>query len=99
MQVESKILSKCFLIFILELLINTVLPLRSNSSPPPRSPPPTQCLFNLEALRGSPLEGRDIFLIKAAFGSEALIRGLCGAYLRADAYKRKCSKTEDAQYS
>ena len=94
MQVESKILSKCFLIFILELLINTVLPLRSNSSPPP-----TQCLFNLEALRGSPLEGRDIFLIKAAFGSEALIRGLCGAYLRADAYKRKCSKTEDAQYS
>ena len=26
----------------------------------------------------------DRFLIKAAFGSEALIRGWCGAYLRAE---------------
>ena len=33
----------------------------------------------------------DRFLIKTAFGSEA--------HLRADAYKRKCGKTEDAQYS
>ena len=35
----------------------------------------------------------------AAFGSEALITGQRGAYLRADACKRKCSKAEDAQYS
>ena len=41
----------------------------------------------------------DRFLIKAAFGSEALTRERCGAYLRADAYKRKCSKAEDARYS
>ena len=41
----------------------------------------------------------DRFLIIAAFGSEALIRGRRGAYLRNDAYKRKCSKAEDAQYS
>ena len=40
----------------------------------------------------------DRFLIKAPFGSEALIRGQRGAYLRADSYKRKCSKAEDAQY-
>ena len=38
------------------------------------------------------------FLLKAAFGSEVLIRGQRGA-LRADAYKRKCVKSEDAQYS
>ena len=37
--------------------------------------------------------------IKAAFGSEALIRGRRGAYLGADAYKKKCGKAEDAQYS
>ena len=36
-----------------------------------------------------------MFLIKAAFGSEAL-RGI---YLRAHAYKRKCGKAEDTQYS
>ena len=41
----------------------------------------------------------DRFLKKAAFGSEALIRGRWGAYLRADAYKRKFVKAEDAQYS
>ena len=41
----------------------------------------------------------DRFLIKAAFGSEVLIRGRRGAYLRDDAYKRKCGKAEDAQYS
>ena len=41
----------------------------------------------------------DRFLIKAAFGSEALVRGRCGAYLRADACKRKCGKVEDAYYS
>ena len=41
----------------------------------------------------------DRFLIKAAFVSEVLIRGRRGAYLRFDAYKRKCGKTEDAQYS
>ena len=39
------------------------------------------------------------FLLKAAFGSDVLIRGQRGAYLRADAYKRKCGKSEDAQYS
>ena len=39
------------------------------------------------------------FLIKALSGSEALIRGRHGAYLRADAYKRKCGKAKDAQYS
>ena len=39
------------------------------------------------------------FLIKAAFGSEALVRGQRGTYLRADSYKRKCGKAEDAQYS
>ena len=41
----------------------------------------------------------DRFLIKAAFGSEALIRGWRSAYVIADAYKRKCSKAEDIQYS
>ena len=41
----------------------------------------------------------DSFLIKAAFASEALIRERPGAYLRAGAYKRKCGKAEDAQYS
>ena len=41
----------------------------------------------------------DRFLIKAAFGSEALIRGRRGAYLRADACKRKFSKPEGAQNS
>ena len=41
----------------------------------------------------------DRYLIKAAFGSEALIRGRRDAYLRADAYKRKCGKTEDGQYN
>ena len=41
----------------------------------------------------------DRFLIKAAFGSEALIRGQRGVYLRADSYKRKCDKAEDFQYS
>ena len=41
----------------------------------------------------------DRFSIKATFGSESLIRERRGAYLRADAYKRKCGKTEDAQYS
>ena len=39
------------------------------------------------------------FLIKATFGSEALIRERRGAYLRADAYKRKYVKADDAQYS
>ena len=39
----------------------------------------------------------DRFLIKPGFGSEALLRGRRGAYLKADAYKRKCG--EDAQYS
>ena len=38
------------------------------------------------------------FLIKASFRSEALIKGQRGAYLRADAYKKKCGKAEDAQY-
>ena len=37
----------------------------------------------------------DRFLIKAAFGSEAFIRGCRGAYLRVDAYKKKCGKAED----
>ena len=41
----------------------------------------------------------DRVLIKAAFGSEALIRGRCGANSRVGAYKRKYSKAEDAQYS
>ena len=41
----------------------------------------------------------DRFLIKTAFGSDALIRLIRGAYLRADAYKRKYGKAEDAQYS
>ena len=40
----------------------------------------------------------DRFLIKSAFGSEALIRRRCNAYLRADAYKRKCGKAEGVQY-
>ena len=40
-----------------------------------------------------------MFLIKAAFGSEALIRGRRGTYLRAHAYKRKYGKAEDTQYS
>ena len=39
------------------------------------------------------------FLIKAAFGSDAFIRGRRGAYLRAEAYKKKCVKVEDVQYS
>ena len=34
---------------------------------------------------------------KAAFGSETLIRGWGGAFVRADAYK--CSKVEDAQHN
>ena len=38
-------------------------------------------------------------LIKATFGTEALIRRRRGTYLRADAYKRKCGEVEDAQYS
>ena len=41
----------------------------------------------------------DRLLIKAAFGTKALIRGRRGTYLRADAYKRKCGEVEDAQYS
>ena len=41
----------------------------------------------------------DRFLIKAAFGSEVLIRGRRGAYLRTDAYKMTCGKAQDAQYS
>ena len=41
----------------------------------------------------------DRFLIRAALGSEALIRGRRGAYLKADAYKRKCGKAEYAQYN
>ena len=41
----------------------------------------------------------DRFLIKAAFGSEALMREWCDAYLRADTYKRKCGEAEDGQYS
>ena len=40
-----------------------------------------------------------MFLIKAAFGCEALIRGRRGTYLRAHTYKRKCGKAEDTQYS
>ena len=39
------------------------------------------------------------FLIKPAFGTEALLTKWRGAYLRADAYKRKCSEAEDGQYS
>ena len=41
----------------------------------------------------------DLFLIKAAFESEALIARRLDAYLRVDAYKSKCGKAEDAQYS
>ena len=41
----------------------------------------------------------DWFLKKAALGSVALVRGWRDAYLRADAYERKCSKAENAQYS
>ena len=41
----------------------------------------------------------DRFLIKAAFGSEALKSWRPDAYLRADAYKRKRSKVEDDQCS
>ena len=41
----------------------------------------------------------DRFLIKAVFGTKALIRGQRGTYLRADAYKRKYGKVEDTQYS
>ena len=41
----------------------------------------------------------DRFLINAEFASEMLIRGRRDAYLRADAYKKKCDTTEDAQYS
>ena len=40
----------------------------------------------------------DRFLRKAAFGSEALIKGQCGTYLRVDAYKRTCGKAKDANY-
>ena len=36
----------------------------------------------------------DKFLIKAASESEALIKEWHGAYLRANAYKRKCGKAE-----
>ena len=39
----------------------------------------------------------DRFLLKAAFGSEGLLRGCHGTYLRADPYKRKCGEAEDAQ--
>ena len=38
----------------------------------------------------------DRFLIKAAFGSEAHIKGRRGAYLRVDAYERKCGEAEGA---
>ena len=41
----------------------------------------------------------DRIAIKAAFVSEALIRGRHGAYSRFDAYKRKSGKAKDAQYS
>ena len=41
----------------------------------------------------------DRFLTKAAFGNEVLIGGRRSAYLRADTYKGKCGKAEDAQYS
>ena len=41
----------------------------------------------------------DSFLIKVTFGREVLIRGQHGVYLRADAYKKKYGKAEDAQYS
>ena len=41
----------------------------------------------------------DRFLIKAAFGNEALIKGKRGAYLRECAYYRKRGKAEHAQYS
>ena len=41
----------------------------------------------------------DKFLKKAAFGTEALVRGRRGAYLKADAYKTKCGKAEDSQYN
>ena len=37
----------------------------------------------------------DRFLIKTAYGSDALIRGWPGAYLRADAYSRKYNKSEE----
>ena len=40
----------------------------------------------------------DKFLREAAFGSEALVRGRRGAYLKVHAYKRKCGKADDAQY-
>ena len=39
----------------------------------------------------------DRFIIKAVFESEMFIRGRRGTYLRADAYKRKSGKAEDAQ--
>ena len=41
----------------------------------------------------------DSFIIKAAFGSEAFIRGRRSAYLRAGAYKKKYGNTEDTHYS
>ena len=41
----------------------------------------------------------DRFLIKAAFRSEAVIRSRRGAYLRADAYRKKYAKAEDAHYT
>ena len=40
-----------------------------------------------------------MFLLKAAFESEAIMTGRRGPYLRADAYKRKCNKAEDVQFS
>ena len=49
MQVESKSLTKRFLIFILRLRIKTLLPV---------IPPPLLRLVNLKALRVALLEGR-----------------------------------------
>ena len=93
MQVESKSLSKHFLIFILILLINTVL----------LNTVLINCfnvyIFAPYAFYFSYCLIMERLLIKAAFGSEALIRGRRGAYLRADAYKKKCGEAEGAQYS
>ena len=41
----------------------------------------------------------DRFLTKTEFGNEVLIGGRRSAYLRADTYKGKCGKAENAQYS
>ena len=41
----------------------------------------------------------DKFLTKAEFGRKTLMRGRGGAYLRSNAYKRKCGRFEDAHYS